>query len=452
MTPGTKKWMKRLLRWGVAAVGTWYVLVHLSWNSRVLAIFDASNVPHWATVLQGDENSPQLIVRRWGTGRKSTISMSQVISAPDRPNMTIQVEGKSLRLLGVDLADHFHARQLLVMTKQGAKWVAPSETNYQVSIPHPRVQVGVRQLLAAARQGYLLWALLIFPITYVITSFRWNELLKALDVRLPLRRAFALNMVGAFYSTFMPGSTGGDVLKAYYVAKQTHHRTRAVMSVFVDRVIGLLALVILGGTMAAFAAIHWHIHQTISVAFVSLAILAATAAGLTIFYNVRLRRLCGLDWLLGRLPRQDWVEKIIETMNLYGRRPGLVTVALIASLPVHMTMILAAWMAGTALHLHIPGHYYWTVVPVVVLTGSIPISPQGAGVMEYFAIWLLQPVGCTVAEALALTMSIRLIQVTWNLAGGLLVLRGGYHAPTAAQERALEAQEQDPSPPAVVQT
>jgi hypothetical protein len=63
--------------------------------------------------------------------------------------------------------------------------------------------------------------------------------------------------------------------------------------------------------------------------------------------------------------------------------------------------------------------------------------------MEYFAILLLTPVGCTVAEAVVLTMSIRLVQVLWNLVGGLFVLRGGYHKPTAAQEREIEAEDED---------
>jgi hypothetical protein len=104
-------------------------------------------------------------------------------------------------------------------------------------------------------------------------------------------------------------------------------------------------------------------------------------------------------------------------------------------------------MAGTAFGLSIPWYFYWTVVPVTVLAGSIPISPQGAGVMEYFAILLLAPLGCTVAEAVALTMSIRLVQVIWNLTGGIFVLRGGYHAPTEQQQRETEEEDED-GPPA----
>ena len=91
-------------------------------------------------------------------------------------------------------------------------------------------------MLHQANPLFLWAAILIFPVTFLITGLRWNALLTALDIHLGLARAFVINMVGAFYNTFMPGSTGGDLLKAYYIAKHTKLRTRAVMSVIVDRV------------------------------------------------------------------------------------------------------------------------------------------------------------------------------------------------------------------------
>jgi uncharacterized membrane protein YbhN (UPF0104 family) len=89
-----------------------------------------------------------------------------------------------------------------------------------------------------------------------------------------------------------------------------------------------------------------------------------------------------------------------------------------------------------------PG-YYFVVVPVVVLVGSVPVSPQGAGVMEFFAILLLARQGATLGQAFALTMSIRMVQVVWNLTGGVFVLKGGFHAPTEAERSELEHDDGD---------
>jgi glycosyltransferase 2 family protein len=443
MTSRSVKTIKNLLRWGVAAAGAWYVVSQLSWNDRALVVLGPTNQPRWARVMDGDDSSPQLRVRTLDDGQTRTVDASAVISEPDRRNMSVNIAGQPAKVLGVELADRTTARKLLVNQNGSIRWVAAADTDYHVTLPHPRVQVGLRHLLTSARHGYLILSLAIFPLTFLITSFRWHELLKALDVRLTPARTFELNMVGAFYNTFMLGSVGGDVLKMYYTAKQTHHRTRAVMSVAVDRIIGLLALIILGGSMAGYSAVRMGIPQMDGVAIASLALILATAIGLIVFYVPRLHRLSGLDWLLGRLPMKERIGRAVEAMRLYGKRPGLAVAALLVSFPVHVVVICSAFLAGVAFGLHIPGPYYWTVVPVAVLAGSIPISPQGAGVMEYFAIWLLAPIGVGVAEAVVLTMSIRLVQVLWNLAGGLVVLRGGYHVPTTAQERQVEAEDED---------
>jgi hypothetical protein len=100
-------------------------------------------------------------------------------------------------------------------------------------------------------------------------------------------------------------------------------------------------------------------------------------------------------------------------------------------------------LAGMAFSLPIHPFYYWMAVPVIVLAGSIPISPQGAGVMEYFAIILFEPLGVSVGQAFAVTMSIRLTQIFWNLTGGYFVLRGGYHAPTQTEQQQLEREDED---------
>jgi hypothetical protein len=59
--------------------------------------------------------------------------------------------------------------------------------------------------------------------------------------------------------------------------------------------------------------------------------------------------------------------------------------------------------------------------------------------MEFFAILLTSKQNCSVSQAFMLTMSIRLVQMLWNLVGGLFVLRGGYHAPTEREQEEIEA-------------
>jgi uncharacterized protein (TIRG00374 family) len=268
--------------------------------------------------------------------------------------------------------------------------------------------------------------------------------MRPLDIRMSAMRCFILNMVGMFYSTFMPGSTGGDLVKAYYASKHTPNRTRAIMCVIVDRAIGLLSLILLGGAMAA---VQYFMadspdepvaRSSLKVAMLCGAILFATALSLVLFFNQTTRRHLGLDYILRKLPMQSQVQRAIEVMAIYRQHKWLSFAALIGTLPVHATVVVSAMLAGMAFDLPLPPAYYFVCVPVIVLVGAIPISPQGAGVMEFFAIRLTERHGATIAQAFILTMSIRLVQMLWNLVGGAFVLKGGYSAPSTEEARDLD--------------
>jgi glycosyltransferase 2 family protein len=444
-------WLKFSLRWGIAVVGIWYVLSNLSLHDRVM-ILGPDNVPVEARVVgtapERFEQGTQITVIDPPTGDRVTKTRHDLVNKPDQKSVVLREGNQRVPLLGLDLSDDrdTRVRRLLISDPEtgAGRWVTPRQVrDFELHVPHPIVDRGVVPMVRNADGRFLWAAVFIFPVVYLITSWRWYAMLRALSIRITLARALKLNMVGAFYNTFMPGSTGGDLLKAYYIAKVTKLRTRAVMSVIVDRILGLLALVILGGVMATYQyfslppddpARIW----CARVSFGSVMIVIATCLALLVFYNPMLRRFSGLDFIIKRLPMQTQVNKAVETMEIYRRRPWLVLWALIITFPVHGTVVVSATFAGMAFGLPLHPLYYWVAVPVIVLSGAIPISPQGAGVMEFFAILLTRRQGATVSQAFALTMSIRLVQILWNLTGGIFVLRGGYHAPSEEEQKELQ--------------
>jgi uncharacterized membrane protein YbhN (UPF0104 family) len=445
-------WLTFSLRWGVAAIGIWWVISQITWRDRVLLLDWQTNRPVESRLA----NMPPMDARQFRLLDGLVVDRSELVHKPDQKKVTLKLPSGELwkvDLLALDLSDDLkRVERLLVLPVPGEKekgvWVQPSDVvGYELKVPHPLVEVGVGRMIRAAASGSKPWllvlAILIFPITYIVTSIRWWWLLRVLEIYITLSRAFVLNMVGAFYNTFMLGSTGGDVLKAYYASKQTIHRTRAVMSVIIDRMIGLYALVIMGGAMAAyqyFSLPHGDParHALGRIAFMTSLLVVGTIVGLFVFYKPPLRRIFGLDWLIARLPKQKQVQNVMKTMELYRAHKPVVIGALAGSFPVHVTVVVSAMLACKAFGLTIPALYYFVAVPVIVLVGSVPISPQGAGVMEYFAFLLVSRYGGTVSQALALTMSIRMVQILWNLTGGIFVFRGGYHQPSEAEAAEME--------------
>lgn len=462
MSPRLKKTATFILRWGIAVAGVWYVLAKTSFEDRVL-ILDAQNQPHAVQVLNDaretddrfqivDPNSSpstRWVLRGdvWIKPDGSTFRLRQVdgsyqkvkllaVRPGDAPNAIANVPERAALLSKPDAPPP--PAELDVSIDGKAQRIDPSSGIYSVTVPYPRVDIGLNRLVRGANLWDLLAALAVLPVSYVITSRRWHMLLEVLEIHIGQARTFVIAMVGAFYSTFMPGSTGGDLVKAYYAAKHTTHRTRAVMSVLIDRILGLLALIVVGGFMAA---MQFSVPVCRHVAIGCGALLATTAIGLFIFYHPHLSKVLGVDWLLKRLPMQRQVQNGIEAMHLYAGSPMVLIAAVVMTFPVHVTTIVSAYFAGRAFGLPMPFFYYWVAVPVIVLVGAIPISPQGAGVMEFFAIELTRSQGVPTSQAIALAMSIRLGAMFWNLLAGIFVLRGGYHAPTQTEKQSLEDDE-----------
>lgn len=470
------KALKFTVRWGIAVAGIYYVLSSISLPDQVMIASPADGWPVAATVVgdSAEDAASFQIIDPLGDSahaRTLTVTRDQLLARPDQQQIRIHENGQELKVevLALQVRDGVERSQwpLIVATPRGlwqrywkihtgpVRRIAPSEVvgSYEVKVPYPVLEIGMSRMVREADRWLLALSLSVFPITIAITALRWKRLMQALEIDISFSQAFALNMVGLFYNTFIPaGSTGGDVLKAYYASRHTAHKVRAVMSVVVDRVIGLAVLIILGGIMALGFYLHADKNDSASraclqVAVGSAAILAAMAVGLTVFASARLRRVTGLAFVLSRLPMQQQIGHAMETMAIYRQRPGLVLWAMLVTVPVHITVMVAAMLAGKAFHLPLTTGYYFVVVPVTVLAGAIPISPQGAGVMEFFAIRLTARQGATVAQAFALTMSIRLQQIFWNLIGGIFVVTGHYRPQEKDEDDSETVQPIAPSQP-----
>ena len=86
-----------------------------------------------------------------------------------------------------------------------------------------------------------------FVVSQAILASRWWLLLRTQGIHINIWAAIRLHFLGLFYNNAMPGSIGGDLIRAWYVTKHTEKKFEAVLSIFVDRFIGLLSSLIMAG-------------------------------------------------------------------------------------------------------------------------------------------------------------------------------------------------------------
>jgi uncharacterized protein (TIRG00374 family) len=86
-----------------------------------------------------------------------------------------------------------------------------------------------------------------------LEALRWHVLLRAQGIDLRLWCTIRALATSVFFANFLPGAAGGDLVRGVYVYKAAPgRRAAAMLSIMIDRLIGIVAFVLLGlGAMLA---------------------------------------------------------------------------------------------------------------------------------------------------------------------------------------------------------
>ncbi len=299
----------------------------------------------------------------------------------------------------------------------------------------------------AGQWWFLAGALLCALLCLIICTFRWDCILRMHGITLPFLHVLKLYFIGHFFNAFMFGAVGGDLIKAVYVAKVVpHRRTEAVATIFIDRLIGMLALIALVTlVMAVRFRFFMRYPETRVVMLFMVTMLILTVGGLFVVFS---RNLLERIPLFRRLEAGTALGAIIA--KVYGafhtclNHRGLMGRTLLLSFANHLSLITAAFLLGLGLGIRtvpVPAETppetpparlqvvrefgnYLTVFPIVNGVATIPATPGGLGTRDVAARFLLAVPEFQVPESRSLPLSLLLygIMLVWSLAGGLVYL------------------------------
>jgi hypothetical protein len=226
---------------------------------------------------------------------------------------------------------------------------------------------------------------LLFPI------YRWWVLARIQKLPIGAFEALRLTMIGYFFNTFIPGSSGGDIIRAAYTIKSCSEKKPHVLTVaFADRALGLHALFIIAA--AALLMQPALLNHAPGIQRWAVMITGLIIAGIVLPFWV-LRK--GADSIVIRLCGKivGGAEAWHNALQLYRQQPGMVCLAYLCSVANVMFNILLIhfmMLAGGAN----PGVFESLVVtPLVILANSLPITPGGLGIAEAASASLYNLVG-----------------------------------------------------------
>ncbi len=242
--------------------------------------------------------------------------------------------------------------------------------------------------------GYFLLAFALGFAALVSTFVRWHILVRAVGLPFRMADAMRLGFIGLFFNTFLPGSVGGDAIKAWFLAKEQSRRTLAVATVIMDRAIALWALVWfvallgaafwLGGLLVGEGAeqcrrivvISWAICGASGLVWGLLGLLPGKLADR---FAERLQRLPRVGWSAAEMWRAVWV---------YRCRPWTVYGVMVLSLAgffgfvlLYYYSMLTLWDPGSGQEVPTLAQHF-LIVPIGLVIGAVPLFPGGAGIGE----------------------------------------------------------------------
>lgn len=281
----------------------------------------------------------------------------------------------------------------------------------------------------------LLGGLLFIPIV-LLATLRWWRLMRARGIDVGPGRVGRLTLAGYFFNLCMPGTTGGDVMKAFYAAKGTQQRADAVVSIAIDRLCGLVGLVLLVGIIGLLSLDDPLIRKLTIAMWCGLFTLFACA---WLYTSPTLRSRLKLGAKLGNLPGAKIIRNLDTWVTAYRRHLGTLAAAIGLSVVIHICLASAMSLAGFAMGVDQPMLYLLGVIPIVLMLWSLPVSgPLGLGPLDYVAVQLVVANSATTdQQAVMMFVAFRLYLVAVGLAGSLAMLGLGAK-PDAAPEAVPE--------------
>ena len=201
-----------------------------------------------------------------------------------------------------------------------------------------------------------------FVVSQVILASRWWLLLRTQGIHINIWAAVRLHFLGLFYNNAMPGSVGGDLIRAWYVTKHTEKKFEAVLSIFVDRFIGLLSSLMMAGFcyFVLLRDVNLGVSQKAASGILKWAVIVIAAIAILVAAIPAGRKLAAKAYQhLVTFAKKLWTAAV-----LYGSNPLTILAAFGLTFLLQGIVITGFWLIGRQIGIEAGLKYYFVFFPL----------------------------------------------------------------------------------------
>ena len=254
----------------------------------------------------------------------------------------------------------------------------------------------------------------------LISAYRWQLLLRAQNVEAPILDLIQSYLIGGFFNNFLPTRVGGDIYRMVDSKKYSGSLLRPFAVIFVERLSGVYALLLLGIAAVAFYPRFQEV-KALAVALFVLAILGFLS--MLLFYGSD-RFGEWLKRITAKLPARlsGKMLSMFEAFWYFSRSRGVLIGTFFLALLLQINVILYYYFIARGIQMPVSFQEAAIVMPILICIQLLPLTPNGIGVREFSYIYLLRPFGVSEALAVAFSLWDYILTFFYGLIGGVLYL------------------------------
>jgi len=232
-------------------------------------------------------------------------------------------------------------------------------------------------------------------------TYKWNLLIKVRGIIVKFGRLFWINSIGSFLGLFLPSSLGTDVVRGYYLVKNNSERSVSISSVFVDRVLGLISLLLLGLASLLFAG---NLVSKFNLNLYLAVLTFITLVGVYFFQRNETKKI--LELLFIKMKQHKIIEyamKLHGSILEYKKYPKTLLLSFVITILVQVTRVLTYYAVAAAFDIEISIVYFFLFVPLIMIVMMLPITIGGLGLREGTFVAFFTMIGMSVNDAVVIT-------------------------------------------------
>ncbi|MBX3220850.1 MAG: flippase-like domain-containing protein [Labilithrix sp.] len=284
--------------------------------------------------------------------------------------------------------------------------------------------------LGQIRPSQVLVLVAIATVQVALSTARWWRLLRRLGERVSYAAAFGDSCVGILYNFLLPGSVGGDVVRALRMRARVARPHRAWSTSILERIVGLFAMATLA-SVAAVAGVDASLPLPGWLRYGTFALTLGLAAAF-VFASLPFRLL--VRFVGHRLPEVARVDLAGVGEDLAGPLTTLSVRAEVFGWSLVYQISSFVFVIACASALGAPNHVHAILigVPMIYVLSLVPITVGGHGLREGLYVGILGALGMPGEVALALSGAFVVSTLLFSGVGGLFL---AFDAPRAPRSR-----------------